>query len=81
MTAIGARSLHEKKGYFYPSNTDDYLSPFMDKETISNWAKPTMALAVKQRLIDVPADRQIRAREAVTRGEAARMLYRLYLQL
>ncbi|SDE93376.1 hypothetical protein SAMN04488689_10331, partial [Paenibacillus sp. cl6col] len=30
---------------------------------------------------DVPADKQIKAREAVTRGEAARMLYRLYLQL
>ncbi|MBH5319419.1 S-layer homology domain-containing protein [Paenibacillus sp. GSMTC-2017] len=81
MTAIGARSLHEKKGYFYPSNTEDYLSQFIDQETISNWAKPTMALAVKQRLIDDPADKQIRAREAVTRGEAARMLYRLYLQL
>ncbi|WP_242069678.1 S-layer homology domain-containing protein [Paenibacillus dendritiformis] len=53
----------------------------MDKETISNWAKPTMSLAVKQRLIDVPADKRIKAREAVTRGEAARMLYRLYLQL
>lgn len=81
MTAIGARSLHEKKHYFYPSNPEDYLSQFVDKETISNWAKPTMSLAVKQRLIDVPADKRIKAREAVTRGEAARMLYRLYLQL
>ncbi|MGM1046369.1 MAG: S-layer homology domain-containing protein [Bacillota bacterium] len=81
MTAIGARSLHEKKHYFYPTNTEDYLNQFVDKETISNWAKPTMSLAVKQRLIDVPADKRIKAREAVTRGEAARMLYRLYLQL
>lgn len=81
MTAIGARSLHEKKHYFYPTNPEDYLSQFVDKETISNWAKPTMSLAVKQRLIDVPADKRIKAREAVTRGEAARMLYRLYLQL
>ncbi|MDU5140808.1 MAG: S-layer homology domain-containing protein [Paenibacillus dendritiformis] len=81
MTAIGARSLHEKKHYFYPANPEKYLNQFVDKETISNWAKPTMSLAVKQRLIDVPADQRIRAREAVTRGEAARMLYRLYLQL
>ncbi|WP_374019225.1 S-layer homology domain-containing protein [Paenibacillus thiaminolyticus] len=81
MTAIGARSLHEKKNYFYPTNPEDYLNQFVDKETISNWAKPTMSLAVKQRLIDVPADKRIKAREAVTRGEAARMLYRLYLQL
>lgn len=81
MTAIGARSLHEKKNYYYPTNPEDYLNQFVDKETISNWAKPTMSLAVKQRLIDVPADRRIKAREAVTRGEAARMLYRLYLQL
>ncbi|MGG4443537.1 S-layer homology domain-containing protein [Brevibacillus fortis] len=81
MAAIGARSLHEKKNYFYPSNTEDYLSQFTDPHTISDWARPTMALAVKQRLIDVPADKQIRAGEAVTRGEAARMLYRLYLQL
>ncbi|WP_253901867.1 S-layer homology domain-containing protein [Brevibacillus sp. HB1.3] len=81
MAAIGARSLHEKKNYYYPSNTEDYLSQFTDQHTISEWARPTMALAVKQRLIDVPADKQIRAGEAVTRGEAARMLYRLYLQL
>lgn len=81
MTAIGARYLHEKKHYFYPSNPEDYLNQFVDKQTISNWAKPTMSLAVKQRLIDVPADKRIKAREAVTRGEAARMLYRLYLQL
>jgi S-layer homology domain len=81
MTAIGARYLHEKKNYFYPPNTEDYLSQFIDQETISDWARSTMSLAVKLRLIDVPADKQIRAREAVTRGEAARMLYRLYLQL
>lgn len=81
MAAIGARALHEKKNYYYPSNTEDYLSQFTDQQTISDWAKPTMALAVKQRLIDIPADKQIRAGEAVTRGEAARMLYRLYLQL
>ncbi|NTU31603.1 S-layer protein [Brevibacillus sp. HB1.1] len=81
MAAIGARSLHEKKNYYYPSNTEDYLNQFTDQQTISEWAKPTMALAVKQRLIDVPANKQIRAGEAVTRGEAARMLYRLYLQL
>ncbi|EPY09255.1 hypothetical protein PAALTS15_00140 [Paenibacillus alvei TS-15] len=81
MTAIGARFLHERKHYFYPSNPEEYLNRFVDKETVSKWAKPTMSLAVKQRLIDVPADKQIKAREAVTRGEAARMLYRLYLQL
>lgn len=81
MTAIGARFLHERKHYFYPSNPEEYLNQFIDKETVSKWAKPTMSLAVKQRLIDVPADKQIKAKEAVTRGEAARMLYRLYLQL
>lgn len=81
MTAIGARFLHERKHYYYPSNPEEYLNRFADKETVSKWAKPTMSLAVKQRLIDVPADKQIKAREAVTRGEAARMLYRLYLQL
>ncbi|MDT8976521.1 S-layer homology domain-containing protein [Paenibacillus sp. chi10] len=81
MTAIGARFLHERKHYYYPSNPEEYLNLFVDKETVSKWAKPTMSLAVKQRLIDVPANKQIKAREAVTRGEAARMLYRLYLQL
>ncbi|WP_028546443.1 S-layer homology domain-containing protein [Paenibacillus taiwanensis] len=81
MTAIGARFLHERKHYYYPSNPEEYLNQFTDKETVSNWAKPTMSLAVKQRLIDVPANKQIKAKEAVTRGEAARMLYRLYLQL
>lgn len=81
MTAIGARFLHERKHYYYPSNPEEYLNQFVDKETVSKWAKPTMSLAVKQRLIDVPADKQIKAKEAVTRGEAARMLYRLYLQL
>ena len=81
MTAIGARYLHEKKHYHYPTNPEYYLNQFVDKETISNWAKPTMSLAVKQQLIDVPANKRINAREAVTRGEAARMLYRLYLLL
>ncbi|MCR8843882.1 S-layer homology domain-containing protein [Paenibacillus sp. SC116] len=81
MIAIGARYLHEKKNYYYPSNPDIYLNQFEDKKTISNWAKRTMALAIKQRLIDVPANKQIKAREAVTRGEATRMLYRLYLQI
>ncbi|KJB85465.1 hypothetical protein AZ66_24535 [Paenibacillus sp. E194] len=69
------------KPLFYPTNTEDYLNQFVDKETISNWANPTMSLAVKQRLINVPADKRIKSREAVKRREAARMLYRLYLQL
>jgi len=76
--ALCARTLADKKGYTYPENPDEYLT-FTDADRIGGWARSTTALAVREGLIDRGGE--LAPKEAVSRDEAALMLYKLFMLL
>lgn len=76
--ALCARTLADKKGYTYPENPDEYLT-FTDADRIGGWARNTTALAVREGLIDRGGE--LAPKEAVSRDEAALMLYKLFMLL
>lgn len=76
--ALCSRTLAEKKGYSYPSDPASYLT-FDDAGSIANWAKETTALAVRETLIE--GGGSLGPKEAISRGEAALILYRLFMLL
>ncbi len=75
--SIAARTLADKKEYFYPENTEEYVQ-FADNEEIAGWENQygEIALAVREGLI---AKGGILAPSSnITRVEAAVILYRLF---
>ncbi|MGI6030464.1 MAG: S-layer homology domain-containing protein [Eubacteriales bacterium] len=76
--AFCSRTLADKKGYSYPENPNEYLS-FTDNDAISDWAIDTTALAARETLIE--SGGTLEPQQAIARGEAALMLYRLFMLL
>ncbi|MBR5533436.1 MAG: S-layer homology domain-containing protein [Ruminiclostridium sp.] len=76
--ALCSRTLADKKGYTYPENPVDYLK-FVDADEISDWALETTALAVRESLIEGTG--VLGPQDPISRGDAARMLYRLFMLL
>ena len=76
--ALCSRTLADKKGYRYPEDPNVYLT-FDDAASISKWARETTALAVRENLID--GGGSLEPKQAISRGEAALTLYRLFMLL
>lgn len=76
--ALCSRTLADKKGYTYPAPPADYLK-FEDADEISDWALETTALAVREGLIEGTG--VLGPQDPISRGNAARMLYRLFMLL
>ncbi len=81
MISLVSRALVNKKQYLYPGNLEDYLIYFTDNDKIGEWARKEVGLAVKERTIEIPTDFVFNPQGVVTRGEAARTLYRMFLKL
>ncbi len=79
MLALAARTLINYKGYTLPTNPNSYLNAFEDGDEVSDWAKQQVALAVREGLVDLGGT--LDPLGNVTRGEAALILYRLFLLL
>ena len=75
MISMCARTMHYKLGTEYPQNTALQLI-FTDVQSISEYAKPEVALAVSEKLIDRGG--ALRPGDAALRREAALILYRMY---
>ncbi|MBR3933505.1 MAG: S-layer homology domain-containing protein [Clostridia bacterium] len=75
--ALCSRTLAERKGYSEPSDPDLYLN-FTDKDDIE-WGHSEIALAVRQSIID--AGGMLYPQEAISRADAALILYRLFMLL
>ena len=79
MLALAARTLMEQKGYTAPADAQRYVSGFSDGLETSDWAVEQAALAIREGLLDPGG--ALRPQEAVTRAQAALILYRLFLLL
>lgn len=75
--SIAARTLADKKGYYYPENTDDYVC-FADNAEIQGWENQygELALSVREGLIDKGGF--LAPKNNITRVDAAVILYRLF---
>lgn len=81
MAAVISRSMVNKRKYAYPDNEMDYLAFIQDRNQVSEWARTEVALAIKERMFEISEDSRFAPQSYVTRGEAARTLYRLFLKL
>ena len=79
MLALAARTLIDYKGYSLPSDAEIYLNAFEDGDAVSEWAKEQVGRAVREGLVDRGG--MLDPLGEVTRGEAAVILYRLFLLL
>lgn len=78
MISFSTRILAEKKEYSYPNNPEEYLN-FVDNESIAEWANNTVALAVREDLIDNGG--VLLPEGEISRADAAVILYRLFMLL
>ncbi len=76
--ALCSRTLREQKGYIEPEDPSEYLH-FEDADAIPEWARPEIALAVRETLISEGGI--LNPSEEITRAEAAEILYRLFMLL
>ncbi|MCT4507357.1 MAG: S-layer homology domain-containing protein [Tepidibacter sp.] len=75
MAKIIAKVL-ESKGY--KDSDIKELNMFKDKENIAPWAKESISLTVKEKIINGMEDKTFAPNKKATRAQAAVMLYRLY---
>jgi hypothetical protein len=82
LIAISARVLRTRMRYRDPANPLALLqAEFNDYAYLADWSKTDIALATRENLIIPRADGSFAPRTTMTRGEAAIVLYRLYLRL
>jgi hypothetical protein len=75
MAVIVAKVL-EKKGY--EKSSLDHLNIFKDTENIASWAKDSVSLCVKEKIISGMGDENFAPKENANRAQAATMLYKIY---
>ncbi|MCT4604655.1 MAG: S-layer homology domain-containing protein [Marinisporobacter sp.] len=75
MAVIVAKVL-EKKGY--EKSSLDGLNIFKDTENIAAWAKDSVSLCVKEKIISGMGDGSLAPKQNANRAQAATMLYKIY---
>lgn len=78
MLAICGRTLVNKKGYSRPEDPSVYLN-YVDAASIPEWSASDLALTIREGLIE--SGSALRPNQAINRGEAALILYRLFMLL
>ncbi|MCL2015784.1 MAG: BspA family leucine-rich repeat surface protein [Defluviitaleaceae bacterium] len=82
ITAIAARILRSERNYHNPGNPQGLLSTqFVDYAIFADWSVLDLALAARENLVIRRMDMLFIPNEAITRGEAAIILHRLYRRL
>lgn len=76
--AFCARTLVEKKGYLLPEDLNEYGN-FSDRDQISSWAMPYIALAEQLELVE--GGGMLEPQGEMTCAESAELLYRMFMLL
>ena len=79
--AIAARTLRSEMKWKTPVDTDKYLNKFTDKGDLPGWGINDFALASMADLIILRTDGKFDPAEYMTRGDAAIILYRLFMKI
>ena len=80
LTSVAARILRNE-GFSTPSNPNQYLSWFTDRNDIESWSVEDISLATQAGIVTLRADGRLLPNAPVTKGEAALMLHRTYLKI
>ena len=81
IVAICARTLRGEMKYKDPSNASSILSAYSDSGSIAGWAQIEVALATRENMIVKRTDGNFNGTSTMTRGDAAIILYRLFMKI
>jgi len=81
LLVLSARVLRNQMGYRIPANPNNVLQIFTDRNDFADWSINDLALATRANLVIRRADGRFMPRDSMTRGDAALVLYRLYMRL
>jgi len=76
VAALTARTIHEKNGYVYPENIEQYIRD-AEGNYMEPWAQKEIALALREGIYSW--DMNLQFMDHITRKDAAVMLYRLFM--
>lgn len=79
IVSVSSRVLKTEMGYKEPSSPANYLVKYSD--TVASWAQPEVALATKENLVVYRTDGTFSGDKAMTRGDAAIIIYRLFQRI
>lgn len=77
---IASRVLKREMKYKTPENISEWLT-FSDASVIADWAREDIALATMANIITRSEDNTIKSNEAMTRGDAALIIMRLFYKI
>jgi hypothetical protein len=81
MVSIAGNSLTRMMSYRAPDDVEAVLSAYTDGDEIANWARGNVALATWAGIVPLRADGSFDGGGVMTRGDAAIMLYRLFMRI
>lgn len=79
IVAVSSRVLTSEMNYKTPSDPQAYLTKYSD--SVSNWARPEVALATRENLVLSRKDGTFSGNKTMTRGDAAIIIYRLFQRI
>jgi hypothetical protein len=78
LTVIAANTLVERMGYVFPGDVETILSIYLDRDQLAPWSEDGIALATTSNVLIFRADNMFAPHSAMTRGDAAIVLYRVF---
>ncbi len=81
MLKVMSAALTVEKGYRITPEMDKYLASIKNNSEIETWARDFVAFAMREGFVSLDSDMNYFGSSTITREEAARLLYELYLRL
>ncbi|MCL2105432.1 MAG: S-layer homology domain-containing protein, partial [Kiritimatiellaeota bacterium] len=81
IVAMCARTLRSEMGYRAPPDVAGALRAYADSGSIAQWGHEDIALATRENLVVRRADGMFNGRATMTRGDAAIVLYRMFMKI
>ena len=78
---VSANTLRREMGYRDPADINIFLNTYTDRSAIPSWAGSSIALATRENLVVKRTDGGLNGANDITRGEAAVILYRLFMKI
>lgn len=81
ITAVAARVLRIEMKYKNPKDINRTLSVYTDIGSLANWSTTDISLATRENLVVKRVDGRFNPNENMTRGDAAIILYRMFMKI
>ncbi len=81
IVAVAARTLRSEMRYKNPSDIESYLGTYKDRAAIPAWGSTDIAMATRENLVMQRSDSKFGPNSTMTRGDAAIVLYRMFMRI